>query len=134
MIASARDCLTPLADDDVDDRVLPAFSSGQWAGTVPPTWAARGQRRFPVHVRRRHHGASGRPGGGRRQHPSGGWRCADGRRDAGSGRGAASRSCARALGLRSDEIAVLAGPLYGWYGDDFTGATDTLATSRPSAG
>jgi ribulose-bisphosphate carboxylase large chain len=35
---SARDCLTPLADpDDVDDRVMPAFSSGQWAGTLPVT-------------------------------------------------------------------------------------------------
>ena len=26
----------------VDDRVMPAFSSGQWAGTVPATWAAIG--------------------------------------------------------------------------------------------
>lgn len=25
-----------------DDRVMPAFSSGQWAGTVPATWAAIG--------------------------------------------------------------------------------------------
>ncbi len=39
VIAGARDCFTPLADG-VDDCVLPAFSSGQWAGTVPPTWAA----------------------------------------------------------------------------------------------
>jgi ribulose-bisphosphate carboxylase large chain len=39
VITSARDCLTPLADG-VDDRVLPAFSSGQWAGTVPQTWHA----------------------------------------------------------------------------------------------
>lgn len=39
VIASARDCYTPLADG-LDDRVLPAFSSGQWAGTVPATWAA----------------------------------------------------------------------------------------------
>jgi len=35
---SAGDCLTPLADpDDRDDRVMPAFSSGQWAGTLPAT-------------------------------------------------------------------------------------------------
>ncbi|HEV2677391.1 MAG TPA: ribulose-bisphosphate carboxylase large subunit family protein [Aliidongia sp.] len=35
---SARDCLTPLADpNDLDDRVMPAFSSGQWAGTLPIT-------------------------------------------------------------------------------------------------
>jgi ribulose-bisphosphate carboxylase large chain len=35
---SARDCLTPLADPaDAADRVLPAFSSGQWAGTLPMT-------------------------------------------------------------------------------------------------
>ena len=39
VIASAQDCYTPLADG-IDDRVLPAFSSGQWAGTVPATWAA----------------------------------------------------------------------------------------------
>ncbi|WP_136684208.1 RuBisCO large subunit C-terminal-like domain-containing protein [Falsirhodobacter xinxiangensis] len=40
VIASARACLTPLAEGD--DRVLPAFSSGQWAGTVPQTHAAAG--------------------------------------------------------------------------------------------
>ena len=39
VIASARDCFTPLAEG-LDDRVMPAFSSGQWAGTVPATWAA----------------------------------------------------------------------------------------------
>ena len=37
--ASARDCLTPLGGDDA---VMPVFSSGQWAGTVPPTFAAVG--------------------------------------------------------------------------------------------
>ena len=36
---SAYDCYTPLTDG-FDDRVMPAFSSGQWAGTVPATWAA----------------------------------------------------------------------------------------------
>ncbi|MDB5850735.1 MAG: Ribulose-bisphosphate carboxylase [Rhodoferax sp.] len=41
VISSARDCYTPLADA-VDDRVMPAFSSGQWAGTVPATWDAIG--------------------------------------------------------------------------------------------
>ena len=41
VISSARDCYTPLADQ-VDDRVMPAFSSGQWAGTVPATWDAIG--------------------------------------------------------------------------------------------
>ncbi|MES2509162.1 MAG: ribulose-bisphosphate carboxylase large subunit family protein [Pseudomonadota bacterium] len=39
VIASAQDCYTPLTDG-ADDRVMPAFSSGQWAGTVPATWAA----------------------------------------------------------------------------------------------
>jgi ribulose-bisphosphate carboxylase large chain len=35
---SARDCLTPLADPaDISDTVMPAFSSGQWAGTLPMT-------------------------------------------------------------------------------------------------
>ncbi|RZL65624.1 MAG: ribulose 1,5-bisphosphate carboxylase [Variovorax sp.] len=41
VIESARDCYTPLADG-LDDRVMPAFSSGQWAGTVPATWSAIG--------------------------------------------------------------------------------------------
>ncbi|TWD86109.1 ribulose-bisphosphate carboxylase large chain [Variovorax beijingensis] len=41
VIESARDCCTPLTDA-ADDRVMPAFSSGQWAGTVPATWAAIG--------------------------------------------------------------------------------------------
>jgi ribulose-bisphosphate carboxylase large chain len=41
VIESARDCFTPLTDA-ADDRVMPAFSSGQWAGTVPATWAAIG--------------------------------------------------------------------------------------------
>jgi ribulose-bisphosphate carboxylase large chain len=39
VIASARDCLAPLTPG-LDDRVLPAFSNGQWAGTVPATWEA----------------------------------------------------------------------------------------------
>lgn len=49
VIASAQDCYTPLAFDatvnsfgGADDRVMPAFSSGQWAGTVPATWDAIG--------------------------------------------------------------------------------------------
>jgi ribulose-bisphosphate carboxylase large chain len=41
VIESAQDCYTPLTDA-TDDRVMPAFSSGQWAGTVPATWAAVG--------------------------------------------------------------------------------------------
>jgi ribulose-bisphosphate carboxylase large chain len=41
VVSSARDCVTPLADG-LDDRVLPAFSSGQWAGTAQPTWDAIG--------------------------------------------------------------------------------------------
>jgi ribulose-bisphosphate carboxylase large chain len=39
VVAAAQDSLTPLSDA-CDDRVLPAFSSGQWAGTVPVTWHA----------------------------------------------------------------------------------------------
>ena len=42
VIASAHDCFTPLAEG-VDDAVMPAFSSGQWAGTVPATWDAIGR-------------------------------------------------------------------------------------------
>ena len=41
VIASARDCVTPLCEG-VDDAVMPAFSSGQWAGTVPATFDAIG--------------------------------------------------------------------------------------------
>ena len=40
-MASAQDCVTPLTDG-ADDRVMPAFSSGQWAGTAQPTWDAIG--------------------------------------------------------------------------------------------
>ena len=36
VVDSARDCVAPLTDG-ADDRVMPAFSSGQWAGTVPAT-------------------------------------------------------------------------------------------------
>ncbi|RYX96672.1 MAG: ribulose 1,5-bisphosphate carboxylase [Comamonadaceae bacterium] len=39
VIESAHDCYTSLTDG-FDDRVMPAFSSGQWAGTVPATWEA----------------------------------------------------------------------------------------------
>lgn len=42
VIESARDCYTPLTPE-LDDAVMPAFSSGQWAGTVAPTWAAVGR-------------------------------------------------------------------------------------------
>jgi len=38
---SARDCVTPLTEA-CDDRVLPAFSSGQWAGTAQATFDAIG--------------------------------------------------------------------------------------------
>lgn len=41
VIASAHDCLAPLTAA-LDDRVMPAFSSGQWAGTVPATWQGVG--------------------------------------------------------------------------------------------
>lgn len=41
VVSSARDCVTPLTEG-ADDRVLPAFSSGQWAGTAQPTWDAIG--------------------------------------------------------------------------------------------
>ncbi|MBV9562773.1 MAG: ribulose-bisphosphate carboxylase large subunit family protein [Bradyrhizobium sp.] len=41
VIDGAMDCLTPLADPaDERDVVLPVFSSGQWAGTLPRTAAA----------------------------------------------------------------------------------------------
>ena len=39
VIESAHDSLAPLCDG-LDDRVLPAFSNGQWAGTVPLTYSS----------------------------------------------------------------------------------------------
>jgi ribulose-bisphosphate carboxylase large chain len=41
VVSSAQDCVTRLAGE-MDDRVMPAFSSGQWAGTAPATFAAVG--------------------------------------------------------------------------------------------
>ncbi len=45
---AARRCLRPLATDapDASDAVLPAFSSGQWAGTLPRTADAAGSADF----------------------------------------------------------------------------------------
>jgi ribulose-bisphosphate carboxylase large chain len=37
---AARSCLLPLTANGPDDRVMPAFSSGQWAGTLPQTLEA----------------------------------------------------------------------------------------------
>jgi ribulose-bisphosphate carboxylase large chain len=38
VIGGAQDCLTPLSDPaDQSDIVMPVFSSGQWAGTLPAT-------------------------------------------------------------------------------------------------
>lgn len=46
--AAARRCLRPLASDtdDAADAVLPVFSSGQWAGTLPRTMQAVGSADF----------------------------------------------------------------------------------------
>lgn len=46
--AAARRCLAPLAADapDAADAVMPAFSSGQWAGTLPETARATGSSDF----------------------------------------------------------------------------------------
>lgn len=40
VVRSARACQTPIADED--DRVMPVFSSGQWAGQAPETYEALG--------------------------------------------------------------------------------------------
>mgnify|MGYP000873491073 CR=1 FL=1 len=44
--AGARHCLTPLAGSEREDRVVPVFSSGQWAGTLERTWRACGSADF----------------------------------------------------------------------------------------
>lgn len=48
--SAARRCIAPLAADktdaDADDRIMPAFSSGQWAGTLPRTFEAVGSSDF----------------------------------------------------------------------------------------
>ncbi|MBO1078037.1 ribulose-bisphosphate carboxylase large subunit family protein [Roseomonas haemaphysalidis] len=59
VVESAHDCVAPLAGE-VDDRVMPAFSSGQWAGTAPATFAAIG-----------HEDLLFMAGGGIMAHPSG---------------------------------------------------------------
>ena len=47
VVAAARACLAPVcAGGDAADAVLPAFSSGQWAGTIPQTFAAVGSGDF----------------------------------------------------------------------------------------
>lgn len=43
---AARACLQPLSKGGPDDRVMPAFSSGQWAGTLPRTFEAAEQPDF----------------------------------------------------------------------------------------
>jgi len=43
---AARSCLAPLCPGGPDDRVMPAFSSGQWAGTLPRTVEAAGSEDF----------------------------------------------------------------------------------------
>ncbi|HVW54328.1 MAG TPA: ribulose-bisphosphate carboxylase large subunit family protein [Rhizobiaceae bacterium] len=58
--AAARSCLQPLAGGDVRDCVLPVFSSGQWAGTLPRTFEATGSADFIFLA-----------GGGILAHPSG---------------------------------------------------------------
>lgn len=59
--ASAELCAKPLAEGNGDeDRVLPVFSSGQWAGTVPATYEAVGSADFMFLA-----------GGGILAHPSG---------------------------------------------------------------
>lgn len=58
---SAERCAKPLAQGNGDeDRVLPVFSSGQWAGTVPATYEAVGSADFMFLA-----------GGGILAHPSG---------------------------------------------------------------
>ena len=56
---AARHCLTPLGD--TDDRVMPVLSSGQWAGTLAPTYERLGQNKDFMFV----------AGGGILAHPGG---------------------------------------------------------------
>ena len=48
VIDAARGCLAPVAagDDGASDAVMPAFSSGQWAGTIPTTFRGLGTGDF----------------------------------------------------------------------------------------
>ena len=113
-----------------DDRVMPAFSSGQWAGTVPATWARCRARRPAVHVGRRHPRASRRTGAPAWPASAQAWEAVRGRRAARRRRARRARAARRrsrssarhAMSARRRRRAI------GWYGDDFTGATDTLAT------
>lgn len=58
--AAAAAACKPLADGEREDRVLPVFSSGQWAGTLPATFEAVGSGDFMFLA-----------GGGILAHPSG---------------------------------------------------------------
>jgi hypothetical protein len=107
--------------------VLPAFSSGQWAGTVPATWAAIGSDDLLFMAGGgilAHPAAGGRrgqhpPGLGRRARAACRWPTGARRaRTAAPSPSSASHDAAR----RRQAPAV-------YYGDDFTGATDTLGTA-----
>ena len=125
VIASARACLTPLFDDK-PCTVMPVFSSGQSARQAPDTYAAARLGRPDLHGRRRHHGASGRPGG-RRRGPA---------RGLGRGRSPASRSPTTPATIRRwrgrwrwlhERAPSPAGrPLLTFYGDDFTGSSAVM--------
>ena len=106
-------------------RVMPAFSSGQWAGTVPVTWNRRRFERSDLPRRRRHPRASRRPRRGRDRAAAG-----VGRRAWRGDRSRSRRASAPALRARSTSSAPARRVTlrYAFVADDFTGATDTLAT------
>lgn len=117
VIASAHDTLTPLCEG-LDDRVLHAFSNCQWAGTVPATWDSI-----------RSNDLLFMSGGGILAHPDGpaagiaSLGCRAARPNPGTARSPGPRAATCPAILRQK----MTSPTYGWYGDDFTGATDTLA-------
>ena len=106
--------------------MMPAFSSARWAGTVPATWAAVGSDDLLFMA-----------GGGHVTHPDGpaagvasirqAWAAA---RAGMTLEGACARGAGAARGPRFSAGLSVAAPAHpSYYADDFTGATDTLATA-----
>ena len=122
--ACARSPMPPTAPT----RVMPAFSSGQWAGTVPATWAACASSDLLfmsgggilAHPGRRR-GRRGQPAAGL------GRRCSDGESLRRRALARASANCATRSRSSAASTAEPADPRLAWYGDDFTGASASSA-------
>ena len=119
VIASARECLTPMFD--VPGRgceIMPVFSSGQSARQAPDTYQALGSTDLIFAC-----------GGGIMAHPGGIAAGVAPPPGVGGGRRRRTAGGVRAHtpnSSRRSEIRRMSEPLFSYYGDDFTGSTDAL--------